>query len=68
MGEWTLWVASPEDLVLSKLQWSRNGESELHRRDAGKLAASVADMDWEYLRAWASELGLDDLLAEVEPE
>jgi len=61
-------VASPVDLLLSKLQWSRNGESELQKRDARQLATSVSDMDWEYVRAWASELGLSDLLAEVEPE
>jgi len=68
LGKWSIWVASPEDLLLSKLQWSMNGESELQRRDAQQLAASVRDMDWEYLRAWASELGLSALLAEVEPE
>jgi hypothetical protein len=68
LGEWSIWVASPEDLLLSKLQWSRNGESELQKRDARQLATSVSDMDWQYVRAWASELGLSDLLAEVEPE
>lgn len=67
MGEWELWVARPEDLLLSKLQWSRNGSSELQLRDARQLAASVEELDWGYVHSWAAKLGLAELLNEVVP-
>ncbi|MBN2565343.1 MAG: hypothetical protein JXB46_06500 [Candidatus Eisenbacteria bacterium] len=67
MGEWELWVAAPEDLLLSKLEWSRNGSSELQLRDAQLLAESVDQLDWDYVKTWASRLGLGDILEEVEP-
>ena len=67
MGEWELWVAKPEDLPLSKLQWAQNGSSALRLRDARQLAASVEELDWDYVYSWGSELGLAELLKEVEP-
>jgi hypothetical protein len=67
MGEWELWVAMPEDLLLSKLQWAKNGTSDLQKGDARQLASSVEHLDWEYLRSWGSRLGLDDLLEEIKP-
>lgn len=50
--------ASPEDLILSKLAWSRDSHSELQRKDARQLVESVEDLDWHYLRTWAEELGV----------
>ena len=67
MGEWELWVAKPEDLLLSKLQWAQNGSSALQVRDARQLAASVEELDWDYVHSWGSKLGLAELLKEVEP-
>lgn len=61
-----LWVATAEDLILAKLEWSRLGGSERQRRDiAGVLAVSGDELDLVYLRRWATELGLDDDLREV---
>lgn len=59
-------VATPEDLILSKLHWARDSESELQQRDVRKLVESVADLDWPYLRKWAGELGVEHLLDRVE--
>ena len=67
MGQWDVWVARPEDLILSKLAWSRTTASDLQRRDARHLAASAEGLDWDYLRSWASMLGVSALLEEVEP-
>lgn len=57
--------ASPEDTILSKLEWYRLGGevSERQWRDIlGILKTRAGELDLEYLRKWASELKLDDLL------
>jgi len=58
-------VVSPEDLILSKLAWSKASASEIQRRDARALVVAVRDLDWPYLTHWAGELGLSELLREV---
>lgn len=63
-----IWVASLEDLILAKLQWS-GGTSELQLRDCRNLVAmNRQSIDWPYLEHWAGVLGLDDLLAQVRYE
>jgi hypothetical protein len=61
----TVWVVAPEDLVLSKLVWSRESGSEIQRRDAKAIADSVACLDWEYLERWAGELGVGGMLHDL---
>ncbi len=56
-------VISPEDVILSKLEWSKDSQSEQQLRDA----LGVAVVQWEtldkvYMRLWARELGVEDLL------
>ena len=58
-------VASPEDVLLAKLQWYRAGgeTSERQWNDLrGILKVSGAAIDLEYLRLWAPQLGVQDLL------
>jgi hypothetical protein len=62
-----VFVVRPEDLILSKLSWSMNGESELQLRDAASLCASVEDLDWAYLEKWAGALGLAGSLERAKP-
>jgi len=57
--------ASPEDTILSKLEWYRMGGevSERQWRDIlGVLKTRADELDLEYLRKWAKELKVDDLL------
>ncbi len=57
--------ASPEDTILSKLEWYRLGGevSERQWRDIlGVLKTRAGELDLEYLRHWASELKVTDLL------
>jgi hypothetical protein len=61
----TVWVVSPEDLVLSKLQWSKDTGSELQRDDVRAILHSVRGLNWGYLEKWSIDLGVEDLLAEV---
>ena len=57
------WIASKEDLILSKLVWAKAGDSELQRRDVRNLLSTSAEL--AYLRQWAVGLGVDDLLEEM---
>jgi hypothetical protein len=61
-----LWIVSVEDLILSKLDWSRDSRSEQQRRDVALLLE--ATLDRAYLDKWATHLGLAGLLKEVEHE
>ena len=58
-----LWIVSVEDLILSKLEWSRESRSEQQRRDVGLLLE--APLDRAYLDEWAARLGLDGMLKEA---
>lgn len=64
-GQTSLYVASPEDTVLAKLQWYRDGGGVSDRQwndVLGVLKVQAASLDRAYLRDWARELGLTDLL------
>jgi hypothetical protein len=61
----SIWVVAPEDLLLSKLEWARDGGSEVQLSDARNLAESAAEMDWNYVEQWATTLGLSEMLARV---
>lgn len=57
--------ASPEDTILSKLEWYRMGGevSDRQWRDIlGVLKIREGDLDIDYLRKWARELNVSDLL------
>ena len=56
---------SPEDLVLSKLAWSKASGSELQLRDVRTLVSSVSTLDWPYLEQWAATISVSTLLQEV---
>jgi hypothetical protein len=55
-----VWIVSKEDLILSKLLWARDSQSELQRRDVQNLLAT--GVDEAYLGAWAKQLGVVELL------
>lgn len=54
--------AAPEDEILKKLQYYREGASDKHLRDVGSmLKVSGGEMDFLYLERWARELKVEDL-------
>lgn len=61
-----VWVTSPEDQVLRKLDWYRAGGSVSDRqwRDVvGILRVQADDLDLEYIKRTAEEVDLSDLVA-----
>jgi hypothetical protein len=63
-------IASPEDVILTKLEWNKLTPSERQVRDALNVAAVQGmRLDQVYLRRWAAALGvaeqLEDLLHNV---
>ncbi|HUY89113.1 MAG TPA: hypothetical protein VMV10_10290 [Pirellulales bacterium] len=58
-------VASPEDILLAKLEWFRLGNESSERQwsDVMRVASlQRSRLDLEYLRHWAQELGVLELL------
>ena len=56
-------IVSREDLILSKLIWAAESNSEMQRRDVKALVQ--ASLDEAYLRQWAAALGVAAALEQV---
>ena len=59
----TTWIASREDLILSKLVWAQDSGSEQQLRDVRSLLDG--SVDWAYLNQWAPGLGVIAMLSEL---
>jgi hypothetical protein len=60
-----VWVSAPEDTILAKLDWYRlgGGVSDRQWGDVlGVMKVQAQNLDLAYLRRWAAELRLGDLL------
>ena len=57
------WIASPEDVVLAKLLWRKQSQSQKQWTDVlGILKVQAENLERGYLTEWAEQLGLvDDL-------
>ena|SRR5579864_1494965 len=54
-----LYIATPEDIVISKLEWEQLGESSRQTEDAaGILKVRANELDFPYIEKWVAELGL----------
>ena len=54
--------ASPEDAIIKKMEYFREGGSEKHLRDiAGVLKTSREQIDIAYIAGWAKQMGLDNI-------
>jgi hypothetical protein len=60
--DWEAAFASPEDAIIKKMEYYRDGGSDKHLRDiTGVLRTSGPDIDKDYIEQWASTLGLLDI-------
>lgn len=58
-----VWVTSPEDIILSKLEWAKDSRSEQQFRDAlGVAVVQWGSLDIDYLQKWAQDLLIEDSL------
>jgi hypothetical protein len=58
-----LYAATPEDILLAKLEWAKLGESERQIRDAaGIIRIQGAKLDVDYVDRWAAALDIEDQL------
>lgn len=54
-------LATLEDLIIAKLEWSELGDSELQRRDIRELLDIASDsIDRDYVERWVAALNLQD--------
>ncbi len=64
----SVYVASPEDMILQKLRWFLMGGGVSDRQwgdITGMLKVQQPNLDYAYLREWAAHLELTDLLAQA---
>ena len=63
--DFSTWITSKEDLILSKLWWAKDSHSEQQLRDVKNLAGTGCDTN--YVERWTSELGLNTLWQACKP-
>jgi len=63
-----MYVSQPEDTILSKLQWAKMcGGSEKQMNDCrGVYEVNITHLNLDYLKQWARELEIEDLLQRVQ--
>lgn len=64
----TFYLKSAEDIILTKLEWYKLGGEVSERQISdvlGVLRVQVNNLDFVYLKKWAVELKIDDLLQRV---
>lgn len=60
------YILTPEDAVLSKLEWAKGRQSSIQYGDAiGILRVQGERLDYVYLRQWAVRLGIEKELEEM---
>lgn len=61
-----VYIATAEDLILTKLLWCKEVRSERHMRDCiGMIKVQGENLDIKYLRAWAEKFKINNLLKEA---
>ena len=66
VGGMRLYVASPEDVIVTKMEWAKRGGSARQIEDAaGILRVQSDDLDRRYIEKWARELNLEREWEEV---
>ena len=66
IGDLDVWIVTPEDLIISKIAWIQQLQSDKQMEDIKNLLA-IPGIDRNYIRNWSKELNLNtfDLLGNV---
>jgi hypothetical protein len=65
LDDMKVWIVAPEDLVISKLFWSKDSLSDFQLRDVKNILVSTKNLDELYIEKWVETLGLDHVYAKV---
>jgi len=60
-----VWFVSPEDLIISKLNWAKDSLSEIQLKDVRNLIETVDNLDFKYIDNWISQLDLGQVYKEA---
>jgi len=62
----SVWMLTPEDIILAKLLWYKMSESDLQMRDIASVWKTQQEtLDLEYLKSWAARLSVANLLSKI---
>ncbi len=64
----SMWIVSPEDLILSKLWWANDSQSEMQISDIKNLLDPTDDIDNLYIDEWVEKLNLRDIYRTINNE
>lgn len=65
LGDTPIWIVAPEDLIISKLFWSKDSLSEMQIKDIKNIILSVKNLDQEYIHSWVQKLELIQIYEKV---
>ena len=69
IGGVMLMTASPEDVLIAKMEWSKMSGSDRQLRDAvGIVRVQRESLDRAYVDQWATALGLESLWRTVQEQ
>ncbi|MEW6039901.1 MAG: hypothetical protein AB1633_00070 [Elusimicrobiota bacterium] len=60
-----MWFISPEDLVISKLNWARDSYSEMQLKDVRNLLQTMDNIDFQYIEKWVEKLNLIEIYQKI---
>jgi hypothetical protein len=64
--DFDIWLSSPEDVIIKKMEFYKEGQSEKHVRDIhGVLKMSSDKIDRGYITLWADRLQLSDIWDDI---
>ena len=62
----SVFFPAPEDVLITKLRWSQQGQRSKDREDVRNIIAVQGDdLDWEYIHRWCDKHGTRTLLDEI---
>ena len=61
-----IWLQTPEDTILAKLDWARESRSERQLQDALNVVKQKREtLDLNYLKEWAKQLNVEEKLSDL---
>lgn len=68
LGELSIWIVAPEDLIVSKMFWAKDSLSEMQIRDVRNLFSNIKNLDNEYIQDWVQKLELNEVFDKVKAD